>query len=111
MSTLSSANVTDVNPVLKERTHMRLCLNMLIFTHNLGNWLIVNTHADVYQCLHRSMEEAGQTGEDNSILQYSTSISVYDTLLTPVVIHICTCISAFKTYLANITLRKQVKQL
>jgi len=36
MSTLSSANVTDVNLVLKERTHnvMRLCLNMLIFTHN-----------------------------------------------------------------------------
>ena len=42
MSTLSSANVTDVNLVLKERTHMRLCLNMLIFTHNLGNWLIGN---------------------------------------------------------------------
>ena len=40
MSTLSSANVMDVNLVLKERTHMRLCLNMLIFTHNLGNWLI-----------------------------------------------------------------------
>jgi len=41
MSTLSSANVTDVNLVLKERTHMRLCLNMLIFTHNVGNWLII----------------------------------------------------------------------
>ena len=42
MSTLSnSANVTDVNLVLKKRTHMRLCLNMLIFTHNLGNWLTV----------------------------------------------------------------------
>jgi len=41
MSTLSSANVTDVNVVVKERTHMRLCLNMLIFTHNLGNWLIL----------------------------------------------------------------------
>ena len=41
MSTLSSANVTDVNLVLKERTHMRLCLNMLIFMHNLGNWLII----------------------------------------------------------------------
>jgi len=40
MSTLSSANVTDVNLVLKEHTHMRLCINMLIFTHNLGNWLI-----------------------------------------------------------------------
>ena len=40
MSTLSSANVTDVNLVLKERTHMRICINMLIFTHNLGNWLI-----------------------------------------------------------------------
>ena len=40
MSTLSSANVTDVNLVLKERTHMRLCINMPIFTHNLGNWLM-----------------------------------------------------------------------
>ena len=40
MSTLSSANVTDVNLVLKECAHMRLCLNMLILTHNLGNWLI-----------------------------------------------------------------------
>jgi len=43
MSILSSANVTDVNLVLKERTHMRLWINMLIFTHNLGNWLISNT--------------------------------------------------------------------
>jgi len=42
MSTLSSANVTDINLVLKERTHMHLCINMLIFTHNLGNWLILN---------------------------------------------------------------------
>ena len=41
MSTLSSANVTDVNLVLKECTHMRLCINMLIFTHNLGNWLML----------------------------------------------------------------------
>jgi len=40
MSILSSANVTDANLVLKERTHMRLCINMLIFTHNLGNWLM-----------------------------------------------------------------------
>jgi len=42
MSTLSSANVTDVNLVLKEHTHMHLCLNMLIFTHNLGNWIMVH---------------------------------------------------------------------
>ena len=41
MSTLSSADVTDVNLVLKEHTRIRLCLNMLIFTHNLGNWLIL----------------------------------------------------------------------
>ena len=40
MSTLSSANVTDVNIVVKERIHMRLCMNMLIFSHNLGNWPI-----------------------------------------------------------------------
>ena len=45
MSTLSSANVTDVNLVLKERIHMRLCLNMLIFTHNLGNWLIIESRS------------------------------------------------------------------
>ena len=46
MSTLSSANVTAVNLVLKERTHMRLCLNMLIFTHNLGKCLnmLIFTH-------------------------------------------------------------------
>ena len=43
MSTLYSANVTDVNLVLKERTHMRPCINMLIFMHNLGNWLIATT--------------------------------------------------------------------
>ena len=46
MSTWSSANVTDVNLVLKQRTHMRLCINMLIFTHNLGNWLIAMMHED-----------------------------------------------------------------
>jgi len=40
MSNLSSANVTDVNFVLKEHTRMCLCINMLIFTHNLGNWLM-----------------------------------------------------------------------
>ena len=53
MSTLlSSANVTDVNFVLKERTHMRLCLNMLIFTHNLGNWLIAWLMSGTYYILH-----------------------------------------------------------
>ena len=49
MSTLSSANVTDVNLVLKERTHMRLCISMLIFTHNLGNWLIVSVLLSCFQ--------------------------------------------------------------
>ena len=49
MSILSSANVTDVNLVLKERTHMPLCLNMLIFTHNLGNWLIVVIGPDLLE--------------------------------------------------------------
>ena len=51
MSTLSSANVTDVNLVLKERTHMRLCLNVLIFTHNLGNWLIISSGGCSHVCL------------------------------------------------------------
>ena len=46
MSTLSSANVTDINLILKERTHVRLCVNMLIFTHNLGNWLIGDYRTD-----------------------------------------------------------------
>ena len=50
MSTLSSANVTDVNLVLKERTHMHLCLNMLIFMHNLGNWLILQFEKDSSCC-------------------------------------------------------------
>jgi len=40
MSTLSSANVTDVILVLTECSHMRLCISMLIFTHNLVNSLI-----------------------------------------------------------------------
>ena len=51
MSTLSSANVTDVNLVLKERTHMRLCINMLIFTHNLGNWLITVIHLHLHMSI------------------------------------------------------------
>ena len=52
MSTLSSANVTDVNLVLKERTHMRLCINMPIFTHNLGNLLIVTVDHDILYEFH-----------------------------------------------------------
>ena len=54
MSALSSANVTDVNLVLKERTHMRLCLSMLIFTHNLhvSNWLIAQLQ---YTIQHRTV--------------------------------------------------------
>ena len=57
MSTLSSANVTDVNLVLKERTHMRLCVNMLIFTHNLGNWLISKDAAELKSQNERSWTE------------------------------------------------------
>ena len=44
MSTLSSANVTDVNLVLKERTHkIKIKYSMhqySILMHILGNWLI-----------------------------------------------------------------------
>ena len=50
MSIISSVNVTDVNLVLKEHTHMRLCINMLIFMHNLGNWLISETGALMNLC-------------------------------------------------------------
>ena len=45
MSTLSSANVTDVNLVLKERAHkIKIKYSMhqySICLHNLGNWLIM----------------------------------------------------------------------
>ena len=60
MSTVSSVNVTDVNLVLKERTHMRLCLNMLIFTHNLGNWLMLSVLV-VIQLYFRMSDECGIT--------------------------------------------------
>jgi len=43
MSTLSSANVTDVNLVLKERAHKIMkysMLNIPIRVHILGNWPI-----------------------------------------------------------------------
>jgi len=61
MSTLSSANVTDVNLVLKERTHMRLCLNMLIFTNNLGNWLISDVLLRMLQILWEQAESAARS--------------------------------------------------
>jgi len=55
MSTLSSANVTDGNLVLKERTHRiknKYSMHQYsIRLHNLGNWLI-NTVADMQQCLN-----------------------------------------------------------
>ena len=45
MSTFSSANITDGNLVLKERTHrIKIKYSMhqySICLHNLGNWLIV----------------------------------------------------------------------
>lgn len=50
------------------------------------------------------------------VFQYSISalsadviFAVFNILLIPVVINICICISAFKIYLANITLSKQVE--
>ena len=51
MSTFSSANITDGNLVLKERTHrIKIKYSMHQYSirlHNLGNWLIPR-HA--YQC-------------------------------------------------------------
>ena len=45
MSTFSSANITDSNLMLKERTHrIKIKYSMhqyFIRLHNLGNWLIV----------------------------------------------------------------------
>ena len=69
MSTLSSANVTDVNLVLKEHTHMRLCLNMLIFTHNLGNWLI-STREQIKPCSHQTTEAASDARTTESQTHY-----------------------------------------
>ena len=47
MSTFSSANITDGNLVLKERTHRIKIIYAMhqysIRLHNLGNWLIVST--------------------------------------------------------------------
>ena len=44
MSTFSSANITDSNLVLKERTHrIKIKYSMHQYSirlHNLGNWLI-----------------------------------------------------------------------
>ena len=50
MSTFSSANITDGNLVLKERTHgIKIKYSMHQYSirlHNLGNWLI---------CIHRKL--------------------------------------------------------
>jgi len=47
MSTFSSANITDGNLVLKERTHrIKIKYSMHQYSirlHNLGNWLITLT--------------------------------------------------------------------
>ena len=46
MSTFSSANITDVKLVLKERTHIiKIKYSMHQYSirlHNLGNWLMTN---------------------------------------------------------------------
>ena len=81
MSTLSSANVTDVNLVLKECTHMRLCLNMLIFMHNLGNWLTVNTgvggHVDlIYHCHLPILTDIMEAKSDQNVQYFMSSTTV-----------------------------------
>jgi len=35
---------------------MRLCINMLIFTHNLGNWLIETDHSMAFSDLQCNLE-------------------------------------------------------
>jgi len=75
MSTLSSANVTDVNLVLKERTHMRLCINMLMFTHNLGNWLIA-TLASAHQGLTGNLDVVSAVHSTNSVRREKASLLV-----------------------------------
>ena len=80
MSTLSSANVTDVNLVLKERTHMRLCLNMLIFTHNLGNWLIVCCR----QSMHTNADDVRERSDNISVTTTSANDAVPRTSHTSV---------------------------
>jgi len=39
---------------------MRLCLNMLIFTHNLGNWLIIVLLQQPRACCRQSHQEHWQ---------------------------------------------------
>ena len=77
MSTLSSANVKDVNLVLKERTHMRLCLNMLIFMHNLGNWLSSITQITTFKHCHNDNNN-DDNDNDLSICSSSCTFSFTD---------------------------------
>jgi len=55
MSTFSSANITDGNLVLKERTHrIKIKYSMHQYSirlHNLGNWLMQMTNLNVFVVL------------------------------------------------------------
>jgi len=57
MSTLSSANVTDVNLVLKERTHkIKIKYSMhqySILVNILGNWLMTSIAVRAYTTTQR----------------------------------------------------------
>ena len=79
MSTLSSVNVTDVNLVLKERTHMCLCLNMLIFTHNLGNWLINTTEDDLFCAVEADTQRTSAGFASVSFLSFDTQTLISQT--------------------------------
>jgi len=49
---------------------MRLCINMLIFTHNLGNWLMLVSSVGVYWAVVLFVGEcrqSEQTGEDSRV--------------------------------------------
>jgi len=76
MSTLSSANVTDVNLVLKERTHMRLYINMLIFTHNLGNWLILGAQEPIFSEFRATLTTQHQQLRQTRITCSSAELTV-----------------------------------
>ena len=56
MSTFSSANITDGNLVLKERTHrIKIKYSMHQYSirlHNLGNWLIGGISMKLYTNIH-----------------------------------------------------------
>lgn len=76
----------------------------------------VSTHMQTQTSVYMGRLKMQDKQVKTKVFQYSISalsadviFAVFNILLIPVVINICICISAFKIYLANITLSKQVE--